>query len=424
MKKGNLLIFVCVLMAIFHGAKAQKPINILFIGNSFTASNDLQNIVKQFMLADGTPVNTYAYAPGGISVGDVSMGTAAHMNNPLVFDLIKDTEWDFLVLQDNQGRFALDSAKFPSTAASKVIEGHIKIRDSFHYHHPCAKMIWFSGWGFEDEDTLMINKITNNYRVLNDSAKDVIAPIGPAWKQSIIEKPLYKLWSPDGAHPDVTGSYLTAAVIYGTITQKDVSANLFNHSLIPPDAAFLKMIAQKTLINPVVRIKSNLKGIEPVNISWDLTNLKAPAGKLLYRWYLDNTLIATSADSVFTPKKSGKYRLWTKDNLGNWQKSCEQEVNISLSIPSEMESRNSLSLSPNPFDNQLNISIQSLNSGNARISVYDIQGRKMTEVSIAIKEGNNAVTVSSMEWPGGFYFIELNLNGSIMNHKVLKRLSE
>ncbi|MES2479355.1 MAG: T9SS type A sorting domain-containing protein [Bacteroidota bacterium] len=421
MMKKKLLLLSCILTSFYINVNAQKTINVLFVGNSFTASNDLQNIVKQFMLADGTPVNTYAYAPGGISVGDVSMGTAAHMNNPLVFDLIRDKEWDFLVLQDNQGRFALDSAKFPSTAASKVIEGHIKIRDSFHYHHPCAKMIWFSGWGFEDEDTLMINKITNNYRVLNDSAKDVIAPIGPAWKQSIIEKPFYKLWSPDGAHPDVTGSYLTAAVIYGTITQKDVSANLFNHSLIPPDAAFLRMIAQKTLINPAVRIKSNLKGIEPISISWDLTHLKAPAGKLLYRWYLDNSLLTVSSDSIFTPKKSGKYRLWTKDNLGNWQKSCEQEVNVSVGIPSKMESRNNLILSPNPFDNQLNISIQSLNAGNAQISIYDIQGRQMTEMYVTLKEGNNMVEVSSKEWPVGFYSVKVIQNGIVSNHKVVKR---
>lgn len=420
MMKRKLLLLTCFLTSFYISANAQKTINVLFVGNSFTASNDLQNIVKQFMLADGTPVNTYAYAPGGISVGDVAMGTAAHMNNPLVFDLIRDTDWDYMVLQDNQGRFALDSAKFPSVTASKVIEGHIKIRDSFHYYHPCAKMIWFSGWGFEDEDTLMINKITNNYRVLNDSAKDVIAPIGAAWKQSLIERPLYKLWSPDGAHPDVTGSYLTAAVIYGTITQKDVTANMFNHSIIPPDAVFLKSIAQKTLINPMVRIKSNLKGIEPISMTWNLINLKAPAGKELYRWYLDNTLLAISTDSVFEPKKSGRYRCWTRDNLGNWQKTCEEEVNISVGITLLNQQVNQPILSPNPFNNQLSISIQSLTEANAQILVYDIQGRKMREMSLTIKEGTNVAELSSTEWPDGFYFVELNLNGRITNHKVVK----
>lgn len=397
--KTKLLLLICVLTAINRGAIAQKPINILFIGNSFTASHDLPNIVKQFMLADGLPVYTLAYAPGGVTVGDVAMGTAAHMNNPLVFNLIRDTEWDYLVLQDNQGRFALDSTKFPSTTSSKVIEGHIKIRDSFHYYHPCAKMIWFSGWGFEDEDTMMINKITNNYRVLNDSAKDVIAPIGAAWKQSIIEKPFFKLWSADGAHPDVTGSYLSAAVIYGTITRKDVSANKFDHSLIPADATFLKQIAQETLINPLVRIKSNLKGIEPINLIWNLTDLKAPYGRQLYRWYLNNTVLDISADSIFSPKKSGKYKCWTKDDMGNWQKSCDIEVSIPASISSLNQNQYSLVLSPNPVTDKL--IIRNIPDYVHTLAFYSITG----QLQFTTIKTENEMIIKVGDWAPGVYVI-------------------
>lgn len=355
--KLRLILLIVSTISFYSSTNAQDSTKILFIGNSFTSANNLQDIVKQFFLFDKTPVYTYAYAPGGITVGDVAMGTAAHMNNPLVFQLIRETDWDFLVLQDNQGRFALDSAVFPPTSGSKVIEGHLKIRDSLHYYHSCAKMIWFSGWGFKDEDTSMINQITTNYRVLNSIAKDVIAPIGSAWKSSIIKRPSLDLWSGDAVHPDITGSFLTASVIYGVITQKDVTANAFNHTLLPIDASYLKSIAQMTLSDVTIRQKSNLKGVESVNISWDKSKsiIQGSSGRVSYQWYFNNSFLSSSKDSILKPAKSGIYRLWTQDSLGYWQKSCNLQVSATSVIDQNVGQSVSLSIFPNPASNALHI---------------------------------------------------------------------
>lgn len=366
----QLFTFLTIILLTGYASFAQEK-KILFIGNSFTAANDLQGIVHQFFDLEGTPVHTYAYAPGGISVGDVHMGTAAHMNNPAVFDLIRDTDWDYVVLQDNQGRFSLDSGKFPNPVLSKVVEGHLKIRDSLHYYHPCAKMIWFSGWGFKDVDVEMIDSITVNYRVLNDSAKDVIAPIGSAWKNTIIARPSYELWSPDGAHPDVTGSYLTAAVIYGTIGGKDITLNPFNHILPPPDATFLKSMAQKALTDPVVRKKSNLEGISSVDISWTDPLLSGPAGYKTYRWYLGNKLAAATTVSSWMPSLSGTYRLWALDAAGYWHKSCSQEVTVTTGIDG-LSPDQLIATYPNPAEKTVHIT--GLNDAIKTIRIYALTG--------------------------------------------------
>lgn len=65
------------------------------------------------------------------------------MNNPVVYENIRSDKWDYVVLQDNQGRFVLDYAQFPSS--SLVIQGHQQIRDSVLKNNPCAKMVWFEG---------------------------------------------------------------------------------------------------------------------------------------------------------------------------------------------------------------------------------------------------------------------------------------
>lgn len=379
---------------------AQPPKKILFIGNSFTAANDLRDIVRQFFDISGMPAITEAYAPGGISVGDIAMGTAAHMNNPAVFDLIRKTDWDYLVLQDNQGRFALDSGIFPSV--SKVIEGHLKIRDSFHHYHSCGKMLWFSGWGFEDEDTMMINSITTNYRVLNERAKDVIAPIGEAWKKSFIERRPLRLWSPDGAHPDRTGSFLTAAVIFGTITQTDVSKNPFSYTLPPPDADFLKNIAQRTLTDAIVSRKSNLNGVQPIDISWDKKILKGAAGKVLYQWYFENRLLISSADATLKPTKSGSYRLWTQDKSGYWQKSCSIVIeapvvsNISYLENDEKE----WSVFPNPASSFLTIS--NISNKIHSFEIYSVSG----QLQKIIRKETAEISIDLSSLASGVYFIK------------------
>jgi len=83
------------------------------------------------------------HAPGGISVGDTAQGTRAHINNPVLFALIRSQKWDFVVIQDNQRRFVQDSGVF--SAKSKVVQGHLTIMDSVKANNDCAKIILFGG---------------------------------------------------------------------------------------------------------------------------------------------------------------------------------------------------------------------------------------------------------------------------------------
>lgn len=378
-------IFTCFLLVIcfsFAGVQAQPPVKILFIGNSFTAANDLQMLVQQFFINDGMPAHTEAYAPGGISVGDVHMGTYAHMNNPVVFDMLKSTNWDYVVLQDNQGRFALDSARFPNPALSKVVEGHLKIRDSLQYYHPCAKMIWFSGWGFESEAVSMIDSITTNYRVLNDSAKDVIAPIGPAWRDIVLTRPDLRLWSPDGAHPDMTGSYLTAAVIYGTISGRDVTLNPFMYGIPPHEAIAFKTAAQRALTDPDIRLKSNLEGINPIDITWTDPELRVAApGFTEYRWYMGNVLQAVTTRESWEPSKSGVYRVWAKDPMGYWKKSCSLPVTVPVNIQEpSFAPLYDISVYPNPAADVF--SVRANTSAEMRtVDIFDLTGHRVLSQS-------------------------------------------
>ncbi|MCX6270345.1 MAG: T9SS type A sorting domain-containing protein [Bacteroidetes bacterium] len=385
---------------------AQDTVKVLFIGNSFTYSNDLPQLVNAFITSDNTPVFTDMYAPGGVSVGDTAQGTSAHMNNPAVYQKIRDNDWDYLVLQDNQGRFAHDSAVFPGS--SLVIQGHLKIRDSLHFHHPCAKMIWFSGWGLKfgqppnwPTGISMIDSITVNYRVLNDTAKDVIAPIGPAWKKCILNNPLIDLWSSDNAHPSLAGSYLTAAVITSVILQKNPVTLPFSASLATADANYLKTTAGEIYEDTAINRLSNIKGILPVSLSWNDPSLHAEPGKSLYRWYLNDTLLATSADSVFQPTTTGKYRIWTRDSKGYWQKSCAVEAEV-ITSAAKTDETGKMILWPNPASNQVNFRYGKVETG-IQCSIINLLGQTVLSKQIDATTLDVELDVSSLE--AGIYLL-------------------
>src|SRR4051812_23526504 len=102
MKKIYLAFFLFILRSL-DVSGASDTTRVLFIGNSFTYVYDVPGLVNGLATAAGLPLKFVMHAPGGISVGDTAQGTSAHMNNPLVYDLIRSDNWDYVSLQDNQG---------------------------------------------------------------------------------------------------------------------------------------------------------------------------------------------------------------------------------------------------------------------------------------------------------------------------------
>ncbi len=76
---------------------------------------------------------------------------------------------------------------------------------------------------------------------------------------------------------------------------------------------------------------------------------------------------------------------------------------------------------PNPVAENFSISIQSLQTGNAHITVLDMHGKTITSFTINIRKGANAIPVVSKDWPGGLYSVKIEQDGIISTHKVIKK---
>jgi hypothetical protein len=86
----NIKHFTFFLAILISGlCQAQDTTKVLFIGNSFTSQNNLPALFSELGQGSGNNVVVAFHMSGGISVGDITQGTYARMNNPYVYSLIK-----------------------------------------------------------------------------------------------------------------------------------------------------------------------------------------------------------------------------------------------------------------------------------------------------------------------------------------------
>ena len=357
---------------------ASDTTRVLFIGNSFTYVNMVPDIVKG-MAQQGNIGMTYAmHAPGGATVGDLAQGAYAHMENPAVFDLIRQGNWDYVVLQDNQGRFLYNYGVFNPN--SRTIEGHKRIMDSTHHYNPCAVMIWFSGWAFKNgappygnTGIELIDRIDANYQFMNDSLDQIIAPIGAAWKKSTLASPGVDLWDADEAHASLNGSYLTAAVLFCTIFKKDPVPLAFNSGLTATQAVEFRRIAYETVIDSFTRDNAPAFALP---LSHTGGALVAGTGYLLYEFYKDGSIVATSAGNTYTTNQGGCFQVKARGADGCWRLSkelCIQPTAISPSLEKEL-----FTIYPNPAKDY--VQLKGNIAGEAMtIRLYDQMGRLLQE---------------------------------------------
>ena len=414
MKK--ILLWILCTIAFSPSVLAADTTRVLFIGNSFTAGENIPGLVKNFATAAGLQMEVFMHAPGGITVGDLNQGTQAHMNNPTVFNLIRNNKLDFVVLQDNQGRFVLEN-KFPNPAVSQVVAGHLKIRDSMRHYHSCARMIFFAGWALKNgwpdigDGEKCIENIYQNYLTLNDSVDELISPIGLAWLRSIGQLPNVDLWSPDEAHQSAAGGYLAAATIFSTIYRLNTETVSFAAQLDTATARIMRRIAYQTVVDSLQ--PAGLNSYIP-SLTVNGQTLVAATGFMSYEWYQNSTLLATTTTNTFTPSALGCYQVVTTDNAGCKQRSAEQCITQATGISGPETA--AVTVAPNPASEYLSIETTRSNATLKKYKIISLTGQTMISGSFS----SQRTIIPVVQLPEGVYVCELWINGRRISTKFVK----
>ena len=173
---------------------------ILFVGNSLTYYNELPLIVEA--LADSVPGLTPAQRLSTAMAAFPDFALYDHWADGTAIGAIDKTKWDVVVLQ--QGSSALEDSRVLLRDWTKRFDERIKARGA----RTAMYAVWPNAARQFDFD-----RVNESYTLAATDVGGMLFPVGEAWRAAWRRDPNLALYSGDGLHPTVTGSYVGALVI-------------------------------------------------------------------------------------------------------------------------------------------------------------------------------------------------------------------
>jgi lysophospholipase L1-like esterase len=218
------------------GAASSSCTSVLFVGNSYTSTNDLPGTFARLSRAAGRNVTVAMVAPGGQTL-------AGHAADDGTRTAISSGRWTYVVLQEQS------EVPAASKAARKAMADAAKTLATLAANAK-AKPILFETWAHRDgwpeqglDGSQMQDAIDAAYGSLASALRVPVAPVGAAWQEARTQRPDIALWQPDGSHPTAAGTYLAAAVLYVTIFGRQPVVVRDTSGLDGDTAIFLRSVA-------------------------------------------------------------------------------------------------------------------------------------------------------------------------------------
>lgn len=235
------MVLVVVAAALVVSCSPEPQARVLFVGNSYSASNDLAGVVRDLAASTGHRIETVTRAPGGWWLRD-------HAGSADTVETIAQGDFDFVVLQE-QSMVPADS-RLAERESVPAVRG-LSTRASQSGARPVLFMTWAHRRGSREVghssyETMQV-AIAETYDRLATVGIAEVAPVGAAWWMSLEERPDIILYQPDGSHPAVAGTYLAGAVIAGVVVDTDPTEFDADLTLPADHAVALRSFAARAL---------------------------------------------------------------------------------------------------------------------------------------------------------------------------------
>ncbi len=225
-----------------EGLKAQQTYSVLFLGNSYTATNNLPQIIHDVALSAGDTLVFDNHTPGGYQLIDHSLDATSQSK-------IMAGSWDYVVIQ-GQSQESI-------TATSQFRNGGYALNSQIKQSNFCAVTMPYMTWGRKNGDASncvpfpvmctyqgMDTTIRNQYLTLTTILNGEVSPVSVVWNYIRQNYPGIELYQADGSHPSPAGSYAAACCFYAMLFKKDPTLITFDFGLSNSDAAIIKNTAK------------------------------------------------------------------------------------------------------------------------------------------------------------------------------------
>lgn len=178
---------------------------VLFIGNSYTYTNDLPSMVAALAESVGVKLDVESVTFGGVSLED-------HWNEGTARRRLRERQFDIVVLQ--QGPSSLPESRVNLLQYATLFNGEIRSAG--------ARPAFYSVW--PDADRMEAYPAAReSYALAADSLDGMLFPASEAWLAAWRRTASLGLYGPDRLHPSKVGTFLVATLIVSQLTGKPAS---------------------------------------------------------------------------------------------------------------------------------------------------------------------------------------------------------
>lgn len=172
---------------------------VLFIGNSFTARNDVPGLIAGLAHARGKRLEHQLISAGGASL-------RMHWNRGDAQKEIERTRYDWVVLQEQSTLPVRNAARMHENI--RLFDGAIRASGA----RTALYLTWARAKVPEGQAA-----ITDAYTRIGEELGATVVPVGVAWERVLAMAKHPVLHDKDGSHPTPAGSYLAACVFLAVL---------------------------------------------------------------------------------------------------------------------------------------------------------------------------------------------------------------
>ena len=229
-------------LSLVNFLNSQQRKSALFIGNSYTASNNLPVLIANMANSVGNTLIHSAQTPGGAQLNQ-------HVANPSVITSISGSKWDFVVLQEQSQKPSFN----PTYVASNVFPYAKQLCDTIRFFDSCTQPVFFMTWGrqFGDAGNCpsapwlctyegMDSALAKSYNTMGTQNDAFVSPVGAVWNYIRNNDSTINLYTSDNSHPNINGSYAAACTFFTIFYRQDPRLITFNSTVNSTTANFIR----------------------------------------------------------------------------------------------------------------------------------------------------------------------------------------
>lgn len=346
-----------------------------------------------------------------------------HLNDPATFTKLHSKPWDYVILQGQSQEPSFPDAQVNTNTLPQAV----RLADSVYANKFCSQAMYFMTLGRENGDPQwepintfdkMNARLRDAYMRITDSAQASVAPVGVAWKYVRDNHPTIQLYSGDGSHPSVAGSYLSACTFYASLFRKSPVGASYTAGLDAATAQILQTAAGLSVLDSLENwhLRSNeeiaIAGFSLVQSgsTFNFTDASWRATDLL--WDFGDGNSSAALNPVHTYANPGTYTVSLIASNECGEDTLEVNVQIQTNSLNENEAILFKQISPSIY--QLDV------SAIVAASVYNSGGQllKMLDSNDLFEKEQLIIDLSNFST--GIYFLDVQTHTEYLRFKLYK----